>query len=216
MSHAAAEHADPPRHSLSADDDPHFGKATSGKLAMWVFLCSDALSFAGLLLGYAILRAHTPNWPDPNKILGINFTAGMTFLLICSSVTMVLALAAAMEKNRRQTILYLSLTILGGLMFLGGQVYEYQHLYHDQHMTLSGSKLAAMGIPPQFASTFFVITSFHGMHVFSGVVYLSVILAGVWRGKYMDDPGPIELAGLFWHFVDLVWILVFTFVYLIK
>ncbi len=206
MSHA--EHAA----SHAAPQDPHFGAASTGKLAMWIFLISDALSFAGLLLGYGILRGNNPSWPNPTHYLGINFTAGMTFLLICSSVTMVMALAAAQEGNKKGTMLWLSFTILGGLLFLGGQAYEYTHLYLDKQMTLSGSHLDV----PAFASTFFVITSFHGMHVTAGVTYLIVILIQVARGKYMDNPDHIEIAGLFWHFVDLVWILVFTFVYLIE
>lgn len=214
MSSAADHAAASVPHAATAD--PHFGSASDGKIAMWVFLCSDALSFAGLLLGYGILRGHTPSWPDPTRYLGINFTAAMTFLLICSSVTMVMALAAAHEKNRRQTVLFLGLTILGGVLFLAGQAYEYTHLIQDKQMTLSGAKLAALGVPPQFASTFYVITSFHGMHVLTGVIYLGVITTRVLRGRYMDDPNAIELAGLFWHFVDLVWILVFTFVYLIQ
>jgi heme/copper-type cytochrome/quinol oxidase subunit 3 len=208
--HAASQHADPGGHQV-VEDDPHFGQATDGKIAMWIFLLSDALSFGGLLLGYGILRGGNDAWPDPTKYLGINFTAAMTFLLICSSVTMVLALAGAHDKNKRQLCFFLGLTILGGLLFLSGQAYEYTHLYHDKGMTLSGSNLPV----PQFASTFFVITSFHGAHVTTGVIYLSVILFGALRGKYLDNPNSVEIAGLFWHFVDLIWILVFTFVYLI-
>lgn len=200
-------------HGKSEPDE--FGKATGGKIAMWIFLLSDAMSFGGLLLGYAIIRSRQPGWPDPTKYLGINFTAVMTFLLICSSVSMVLALAAAHEHNRKQTLMWLGFTILGGLAFLGGQVYEYTHLYHDG-VTLSGTALAARdGIPPAFASTFFVITGFHGMHVTAGVIYLITIFIRTAMGKYDHNANPIELCGLFWHFVDLVWILVFTFVYLI-
>src|SRR5437867_2091237 len=171
MSEAAA-HAAADAHD--APDD--FGSATTGKIAMWIFLLSDALSFGGLLLGYGILRGHAPNWPDPTHYLGINFTAGMTFLLICSSVTMVMALAAAHDKDRSKTLLFLGLTILGGLLFLSGQANEYTHLYTEKGMSLSGTTLAMKdGIAPAFCSTFFVITSFHGMHVTTGVIYLSVM-----------------------------------------
>lgn len=203
-------------HGHGAKTHPdEFGSATGGKIAMWIFLLSDAMSFGGLLLGYAIVRSRQPNWPNPVKYLGINFTAVMTFLLICSSVSMVMALAAAHEKNRKQTLMWLGFTILGGLMFLGGQVYEYTHLHHSG-MSLNGLELAARdGIPPAFSSTFFVVTGFHGCHVTAGVLYLITIFIRTAMGKYDDDPGEIELCGLFWHFVDLVWILVFTFVYLI-
>lgn len=187
-----------------------FGKATSGKLGMWIFLLTDAMSFGGLLLGYAILRSGSHNWPDPSTRLGIPFTAVMTFVLICSSVTMVLALAGAQEKNKKALVGWLAATIAGGLFFLGGQVYEYTHLIHEKHMGLSVD---------QMSSTFFITTGFHGLHVFTGVTYLTVILFQSMTGKYTDGPkasaNNVEIAGLFWHFVDLVWILVFTFIYLI-
>jgi heme/copper-type cytochrome/quinol oxidase subunit 3 len=187
-----------------------FGRATSGKLGMWIFLLTDAMSFGGLLLGYAILRSGSHNWPDPSTRLGIPFTAVMTFVLICSSVTMVLALAGAQEKNKKALVGWLAATIAGGLFFLGGQVYEYTHLIHEKHMGLSVD---------QMSSTFFITTGFHGLHVFTGVTYLTVILFQSMTGKYTDGPkasaNNVEIAGLFWHFVDLVWILVFTFIYLI-
>jgi heme/copper-type cytochrome/quinol oxidase subunit 3 len=187
-----------------------FGKATSGKLGMWIFLLTDAMSFGGLLLGYAILRSGSHNWPDPSTRLGIPFTAVMTFVLICSSVTMVLALAGAQEKNKKALVGWLAATIAGGLFFLGGQVYEYTHLIHEKHMGLSVD---------QMSSTFFITTGFHGLHVFTGVTYLTVILFLAMKGKFTDGPkasgNMVEIAGLFWHFVDLVWILVFTFIYLI-
>lgn len=204
MSHAAES-------TVSAESTGFdFGRASSGKVGMWIFLLTDAMSFGGLLLGYAILRSGSHNWPDPSTRLGIPFTAGMTFILICSSVTMVLALAAAQEKNKKALLLWLGLTILGGLMFLGGQAKEYTELMHEKGMGLAVD---------QMCSTFFITTGFHGLHVFTGVTYLSVIWLQSLTGKYTDGPhasaNNIEVAGLFWHFVDLVWILVFTFIYLI-
>ncbi len=107
-------------------EDHHFGKASAGKVGMWIFLLSDALTFAGFLLAYGILRASTDVWiPEGLPELGINFTAGLTFLLICSSITMVLAYAAVVEKNRAEALKFLGLTILGGALFLCGQYYEY-------------------------------------------------------------------------------------------
>jgi heme/copper-type cytochrome/quinol oxidase subunit 3 len=183
--------------------------SSSGKLGMWIFLLTDAMSFGGLLLAYGILRGGAHHWPDPSERLGITFTAVMTFDLICSSVTMVLALAAAQEKNKKQAVLFLGLTILGGLFFLGGQVKEYTGLIHE------GGGLSV----DQMWSTFFITTGFHGLHVFTGVTYLTVIFFQTLAGKYTEGPNAsannIEIAGLFWHFVDLVWILVFTFIYLI-
>src|SRR5258707_9994460 len=118
------EHGGDPHESW--DPDPQFGSASLGKIGMWFFLCSDALSFGGLLLGYGILRGQSTVWHHPGEPdLGINFTAGLTFLLICSSVTMVLAHAAAVENKRKEMLMFLALTILGGVLFLTGQFKEY-------------------------------------------------------------------------------------------
>ena len=123
---------------------------------------------------------------------------------------MVMAHAAAVEGKRKELIRYLALTILGGVLFLCGQYKEY--------FGIGGPGLIEEGLVfghSAYASTFYVITSFHGCHVFAGVIYLTTILIGAIRGKFDHNPSPVELVGLFWHFVDLVWILVFTFVYLI-
>jgi cytochrome c oxidase subunit 3 len=192
--------------------DRFMGAASALKIGTWIFLVSDAFSFGGLLLAYGILRAASPLWwPAGEPPLGINFTAGLTFLLICSSVTMVLGVAAAREGNRPRLVRYLALTIAGGVLFLTGQFHEYFGL-HGPGLIGHGLRFGHSAR----ATTFFLVTSFHGFHVFSGVVLLSVMLARTLQGKY--DGGnhdAIEAAGLFWHFVDLVWILVFTFVYLI-
>ena len=203
--------------AMTADDERFsFAGATHGKVGMWIFLLTDGMSFGGLLLAYAILRAGSHSWPDPSHHLGITFTAIMTFVLICSSVSMVMALAGAHENNKKQLTFWLGCTIAGGLFFLLGQVYEYNHLIREG-ITLSGS-LFVEG-DPHFCSTFFIITGFHGCHVFTGVCYLTVIFVQAMRGKYTGaggaKPNSVEIVGLFWHFVDLVWILVFTFIYLI-
>ena len=188
------------------------GRASALKLGMWVFLISDAFSFSGLLIGYGVLRAASARWWQPGEPpLGVNFTAGLTFLLICSSVTMVLAVAASREGKRQETALYLALTMLGGLLFLTGQYHEYFGLVGPG---LSGHGLA-LGHSHR-ATTFYAITSFHGAHVFTGVIVLGVMLVRTLRAdEVAARADAIESAGLFWHFVDLIWILVFTFVYLI-
>jgi cytochrome c oxidase subunit III len=189
-----------------------FGQATNGKIGMWIFLATDGLTFSGFLLAYGMLRARNPAWPDPAEVLGIALSAIATFILICSSVTMVMAQAAGEEKKRKEMLVFLGLTILGGAIFLGIQAYEYIHLANSQGMNLWEFQKGV----PQFASTFFVVTGFHGFHVLSGVIYLMVIFAKAYAGSYDDgNVNEIEIAGLFWHFVDLVWILVFTFIYLI-
>lgn len=191
--------------------DRFMGRASALKLGMWIFLLSDAFSFAGLLIGYGVLRAQSPLWWRAGEPpFGLNFTAGLTFLLICSSVTMVLAVAAAREGKRRQTLGFLALTALGGLLFLVGQYNEYFGIGHPgliaEGLRFGGSHRA---------TTFFAITSFHGLHVFTGVLLLLGMIVRTARGRHERGRiDAIESVGLFWHFVDLVWILVFTFVYL--
>jgi heme/copper-type cytochrome/quinol oxidase subunit 3 len=182
-----------------------------GKLGMWVFLAADAMSFGALLAGYGALRYGSTDWPLPSSVLGIGLTAFMTFLLICSSVTMVLALAAIQRGELRGLRTFLSLTILGGLMFLGMQAYEWTHLIH-RGLTLTDNPFGAA----LFGTTFFIITGFHGAHVTGGVIYLSCYLVRALLGRVTQaHANAIEIAALYWHFVDLVWILVFTFVYLL-
>ena len=176
-----------------------------GKLGMWIFLAGDAMSFGGLICAYAALRLGSPKWPTPSTILGVPFTAVMTFLLICSSVTMVKGLESIKHGNRAGLRKFLLMTVIGGACFLGMQAYEWTHLI-EHGMTLTSKGL--------FGATFFVLTGFHGCHVFSGVVYLSAILASA-NSYSADSHNSVEIAGLYWHFVDLVWILIFTFVYLI-
>lgn len=208
--------------------DEHFGRATMGKMGMWFFLLSDAFSFSGFLIAYGILRGGSTYWRCTEEIaaqtgctvepeFGINFTAGLTFLLICSSVTMVMAFAAMQEKNKKGTLTWLGLTVLGGALFLCGQLQEYwgvfSGIFHHEGLLAEG---LAFG-QSHYANTFYCITGFHGLHVTAGVIYLSVMWIRIAMGKYDHDwnYSHLELAGLFWHFVDLVWILVFTLVYLI-
>lgn len=202
MSEAAAMHApvEPAESPLTPE--------SWGKLGMWAFLAGDAMSFGGLIVGYGLLRNASSNWPVPSQVLGINLTAFMTFLLICSSVTMVLSLSAITRRDMRGFKKFLLLTILGGLAFLGCQAYEWTHLLTERLPEMGFSFTTHL-----FAATFFVLTGFHGMHVTGGVIYNACVLIACLRGRY--GPKHVEIAGLYWHFVDLVWILIFTFVYLI-
>jgi heme/copper-type cytochrome/quinol oxidase subunit 3 len=189
---------------------------TLGKLGMWMFLAGDAMGFGALIVGYGALRIYSANWPQPSNVLGIPLTAFMTFVLICSSVTMVKALSAVQHGDQAGLRKFLLGTIIGGLIFLGLQAYEWTHLIssppHGKGVGISGNPYGAA----QFGTTFFVLTGFHGMHVTGGVIYLLTVLIRSLFGKYSAAHyHPIEIAGLYWHFVDLVWILIFTFVYLI-
>jgi len=197
-------------HVQEERNDVQFGKASIGKLAMWIFLVTDAMSFSGFLLAYGVLRS-TTDWPHPSDYLGINLSGFATFILICSSVSMVMSIDACKNKDRKGMLNWLLATIGGGVIFLGIQAYEYTHLVH-QGMTLSsfahGNNL--------FASTFYIVTGFHGLHVLTGVIYLCCEYRFALQGRYDNgDYNRLEILGLFWHFVDLVWILVFTFIYLL-
>lgn len=194
MSHAAAIAGASPRDIIN-------------KLGMWVFLFSDGMMFAALITSYAMLRALDLAWPDPKSRLDINLTGVFTFVLICSSVTMVLALADAQEGRRARSRLFLALTMLCGAGFLGFQAYEWTHFLHQ-------------GAGPRtdlFYATFFALTGFHGFHVLSGLGVLSWL---AWRSR-AGDPHPdryanvCEVGALYWHFVDLVWIVLFTLIYLL-
>lgn len=194
--------------------EPSLTPDSLGKLGMWLFLISDTMSFGALLAAYGAVRAGAAEWAPPADMLDINLTAGMTFLLICSSVTMVKALEAIQNGNQSRMCTFLGLTILGGLIFLGLQAYEWTHLItHGLTFTtlphgMSGSTL--------FGPTFYIITGFHGAHVTGGVIYLTVILIQGLRGTYTAAYNhKVEILGLYWHFVDLIWIMVFTFIYLL-
>ena len=182
-----------------------------GKLGMWIFLVGDAMGFGTLLAGYGAMRYGSADWPNPYEHLGISLTAFMTFLLICSSVTMVKALESIKLEQPEKIKMFLMLTILGGATFLSCQAYEWTKLI-TEGLKIYGNPWGAS----LFGTTFFIITGFHGMHVTGGVIYLSAILAVVSRSHNTARNYTLtEIAGLYWHFVDLVWIMVFTFIYLL-
>lgn len=271
-----------------------------GKLMMWIFLISDALTFAGLLISYGFTRySFTGAWPTGEEVfhhfpfageahLPLLYVAFMTFVLIISSVTMVLAVEAGHRMDKKGVIKWLSLTVFGGLIFLGSQVWEWGHFihgseygritlqdgsvarahydhdthefigftivedgslykvaeqeqeeFHTKYEALHGEHAIALyndieknepyrivkGAnlyeneygPAHYGQFFFFITGFHGFHVFTGVLINVLILGMVLKGK-MHKRGHYEMVektGLYWHFIDLVWVFVFTFFYLV-
>lgn len=201
--------ASPPHHGPATwPPDAHYGAATPGKIGMWVFLISDAFSFAGLLIALGILRSERPQWVQEGEpSLALGFTAALTFLLVSTSLTNVLAWAAAVEGRRRAAAGLLAVTALGGLLFLVGQYQEWFGLWApglmDEGLVFGRSARA---------STFYVITGYHGLHVLVGVTYILAVLAQYVRGRATAH--HVELLGLYWCFVDFVWIFVFSFVYL--
>jgi heme/copper-type cytochrome/quinol oxidase subunit 3 len=181
-----------------------------GKLGMWIFLAGDAVGFGTLLAAYGIMRATSADWPDPYHVLGINLTAIMTFLLICSSVTMVKALEWLGKGDRERCKKFLFYTALGGAIFVSLQAYEWTHLIH-RGLHINGNPWGAA----LFGTSFFLVTGFHGLHVTGGVIYLLAVLGVVAKRPAPASYNMVEIVGLYWHFVDLVWIMVFTFMYLL-
>jgi cytochrome c oxidase subunit 3 len=205
MSEAAA--VDTHAHEFHDELEPSLTPGNSGKLGMWVFLAGDAMTFGAGIAAYGALRWYNVNWPNPAEHLGITLTAVMTFILICSSLTMVESLSGVQSGNMGKMRGFLALTVLGGLIFLGCQAYEWNHLINGEGLTIKNSL---------FEATFFILTGFHGMHVSGGVIYLASILFNSFGKEASNHQAKlVEVAGLYWHFVDLVWILIFTFVYLI-
>jgi heme/copper-type cytochrome/quinol oxidase subunit 3 len=172
-------------------------------LGMWLFVLSDLLTFATLLVVYSALRLANPNWPAPFTLLpGIVYATGMTIVLLGSSLTMVQAVEAMARDDRARTVRWLAATIGGGSVFIVLHLAEWRHLMEVDQVT-PGSL---------FGSVFFGITGLHMAHVAAGLIYLAVLGAGVARGRF--SPEDVETGGLYWHFVDLVWMFVFPLVYL--
>ncbi len=206
MSEAAAAHVE-----AEAFETP-LTPESWGKLGMWTFLAGDAMSFGTLLAAYGAIRFGSGDWPVPGDVLGVGLSSFMTFLLICSSVTMVWGLAAAQQGDVAGFRRWIFLTAVGGLFFLGLQAYEWNEFIFHKGLGFSSNTVGS----PLFGTTFYVITGFHGMHVTGGVIYLLCILIKGWNGYYSGPNASIvEISGLYWHFVDLVWIMVFTFIYLV-
>jgi cytochrome c oxidase subunit 3 len=239
-------------HSVEVDSKDAWGGGVSpfrlsyGKIFMWFFLVSDALTFGGLLVSYGFIRhKYADIWPKAEHVfthfpfveqhIPLAYVGLMTFILIMSSVTMVLAVEAGHRMDRRGVTVWMFWTIIGGLAFVGSQAWEWFHfivgteqgalrnvwdfdkgqyvqqIFHGANMTTN-----EYGVP-QFANYFFFITGFHGTHVFSGVVLNFIIFLNVLKGTYerRGHYEMVEKVGLYWHFVDLVWVFVFTFFYLL-
>ncbi len=178
------------------------------KTMMWIFIITDGLLFAGFLASYAFARHASPTWPDQSAVFHLSYIALMTFVLITSSATMASAVGAAQGGRLPAAGRFVWLTVLGGAVFLGMQAYEWSTLIGE------GARLGSnpWGVP-LFSAYFFLITGFHGSHVLSGVIILAIL--GVRCNRGLSTPAGVELVGLYWHFVDLVWVFVFTIFYLL-
>ena len=183
----------------------------SKKFGMWLFIISDALTFSALLVAYTYLRLSTPNWPTPFHFSpSIIFSSVMTFCLLSSSLTMVMAVHAMNHGNRKATVGWILATIVGGLAFVVLHISEWLNLINHEHVTPFGNEWGV----PLFGGTFFALTGLHMTHVIIGVIYLGIIAIAVGRGKFKYE--DVEVSGLYWHFVDLVWMFIFPLVYLMS
>ncbi len=175
------------------------------KLAMWVFLASECLLFGALIASYVLYRGASIKGPYPSDVFDIPYTSVSSFVLLASSLTMVLAVSAISRGDEARMRLWLLATAMLGMTFVGGQVYEFTAFVREG-LTLKTNL---------FGTTFFVLTGFHGAHVTVGVLML-LSLAGLSQGgRLQQKPLTVEIVGLYWHFVDIVWIVIFTVVYLI-
>ena len=195
-----------------------------GKAMMWIFLLSDTFIFSCFLIGYMKVRASaTVQWPNPSEVFALSFggepiplilIAIMTFVLITSSGTMALAVNYGYRKDKNKTMWLMFATAALGATFVGMQAFEWTKLIVEEGVRPWANPMGA----PQFGSTFFMITGFHGLHVSAGVIYLSFVALRVKTGYYDRHKGGnyeiVEIAGLYWHFVDLVWVFIFAFFYL--
>jgi cytochrome c oxidase subunit 3/cytochrome o ubiquinol oxidase subunit 3 len=179
---------------------------SNNKLAMWLFLGSECLLFGGLISTYMLYRGRTQGGPAPEQVYDIPFTSVSSFVLLMSSLTMVLAVSAAKRRDMRRAHVWLTTTAILGATFVGGQVYEFTAFYRE-----------GLGFTTNlFASSFYTLTGFHGAHVTVGIIVLLSLVGMSLRGRLRGDQAEtIEIIGLYWHFVDIVWIVIFTLVYLI-
>jgi cytochrome c oxidase subunit III len=231
------DHQAPPRpeglagvRSDWSSDQRSFKTASWRKTMMWIFLVSDTFIFSCFLISYMTVRLSTTvEWPNPSEIFALEIggrkiplilIAIMTFDLITSSGTMALAVNYAYARQRREAAILMMLTAIIGAAFVGMQAFEWTTLIHEGVRPWSNPFGA-----PQFGSSFFMITGFHGFHVSVGVIALLIIARNVWRGDYetgrrsalshrSGDYEIVEVMGLYWHFVDLVWVFIFAFFYL--
>jgi cytochrome c oxidase subunit III len=229
------QHISEPRKKLAgviadwSSDQRSFKSASWGKAMMWIFLVSDTFIFSCFLISYMTVRmSTTAPWPHPSEVFALTIggktiplilIAIMTFILITSSGTMAMAVNFAYAQDRVKSAILMLLTALFGASFVGMQAFEWSKLIHEGVRPWGNPYGAA-----QFGSSFFMITGFHGFHVSVGVIFLIAIAWNVWRGDY--DRGRVgltgrkgryeivEILGLYWHFVDLVWVFIFAFFYL--
>jgi heme/copper-type cytochrome/quinol oxidase subunit 3 len=203
--HAAATAASP----WEGGGSPY--ATNSKKFGMWLFIISDALTFSALLFAYTYSRVSNPNWPKPFHFSpSIIFSSVMTFCLLSSSLTMVMGVHAMSHGRRKAAVGWILATMAGGGAFVVLHLTEWLNLINNEHVTPFSNEWGV----PLFGGTFFALTGLHMTHVVIGLIYLAIIAQAVGRGKFKSE--DVEVAGLYWHFVDLVWMFIFPLVYLMS
>lgn len=193
-------------HTYESEQEATSTGLPNTKLAMWIFLASDVLLFGALITSYVVYRGRSVVGPYPNDVFDIPYTSVSSFVLLASSLTMVLGLAAIQRGDTGRMRLWLLATAMLGMTFVGGQVYEFTTFYRE------GLSLTTN----LFGTTFYTLTGFHGAHVTVGILMLLTLVSLSFLGRLSQrDAMTVELVGLYWHFVDIVWIVIFTVVYLI-
>ena len=214
-----------------SSDQSVFKKVPWGKAMMWIFLVSDTFIFGAFLISYMNVRMSTTDpWPNPSEVFALTLwgnhiplllIAIMTFILVSSSGTMTMAVNFGYRRDRTKTFVLLLITAVLGASFVGMQAFEWTKLITEEGVRPWGNPMGAA----QFGSTFFMITGFHGTHVTIGVIFLIIVARKVWRGDFeggrrgfftsrRGNYEVVEITGLYWHFVDLVWVFIFAFFYL--
>jgi heme/copper-type cytochrome/quinol oxidase subunit 3 len=201
-----AQAALPITHDAHGDHPAPSAGVTNTKLGMWVFLSSDCLFFGAFITTYLLYRNRNLAGPTPRSLYNIPFTSVTSFILLMSSLTMVLALAAIQRNDMRRFKVWVMATAVFGILFIGGQVFEFTEFYRE-----------GMSLRTNVSSSiFFVATGLHGLHVSVGIVWLMSLWGMAMQGKIgQRDAEAVEVSGLYWHFVDVVWIVIFAVVYLI-
>jgi heme/copper-type cytochrome/quinol oxidase subunit 3 len=220
--HADMQRPSSPFYGVVSAVESRFPRVSARKLAMWLFLATEIMFFSAIIGASWTLRLRTtiegtPDfqglWAEPGQILNVPLTGLNTFILICSSLTMVEALAAAERGDQRKLKLFLTATLLFGIVFLSIQAYEYNKIYFEEGLTFVS---APDEVNPLYGPTFYAQTGVHGSHVTAGVIGLAYVTRRAYKGGFTkENHEAVELAGLYWHFVDVVWIFLFTIVYLI-
>jgi cytochrome c oxidase subunit 3/cytochrome o ubiquinol oxidase subunit 3 len=201
---ATTGHGEPVAHTQGGHDTST--GVSNTKLAIWMFLGSECLFFGAFISTYLLYRGRDIAGPKPKELFDVPFTSCTSFILLMSSLTMVLALAAIQRGDHRRFRIWIGSTALFGLTFIGGQLYEFTNFYREGlnlHVNL-------------FGSTFFILTGLHGAHVTVGIFWLLSLYSRSLQGKLTTEQSEaVEVAGLYWHFVDIVWIFIFTAIYLV-